>query len=526
MRPLLYVMKKSFVNTLKELKRKPGTLILYLFLAAFFVLFLVLSFLPKAIDPTSQTADPAIYGMIVSGVILFIVYTSISKSIKSGNSFFRMADVNLAFTAPISPKKVLLYGFLKQIWLSFVGVFMLVWQIPNLRNHYEIDGWGIVALLFGFVMLLFLLQMIGVLIYSWTSRTKAARSRATQVWNGLLGLFGVVFLVKLMELKDMGATLRAVLHSKEFEYVPLIGWFKAIFMAPLIGTTPRFYIAVALVLAVTVLLMVLFYYQKSDYYEDVLANTEQKETLYAAKKAGKQLRNGNGALGKARKVKQTNYRSGAAAVFSRQLLEYRKRGLFLIDRSTILLAAFGFASQYFVPDMDLTILLLFSIYYLFILSFQGSWMRELERPYIYLIPAGSAAKLFYATLADLIKGLLDGLVLFVTAGIFLRGEPLTILLCALGYVTYSAAFTYSDVLFRRLFGPLHSKVVLLFLRMFLLLILIGPGVAIGFIARHFAGWDGLAGDAAFVSALMGYNLLLVSGIFAMARGIFDRLEMK
>ncbi|WP_438431657.1 putative ABC exporter domain-containing protein [Gorillibacterium sp. sgz500922] len=527
MRPLLFILRKSLLNTLKELKRKPGALILYLFIALFMLLFIVLAFIPQtATNPALKSADPAVYGMIVSGVILFIVYSSISKSIKSGNSFFRMADVNLAFTAPLSPKKILLYGFLKQIWLSFVGVFMLIWQIPNLRNHYRIDGWGVIVLLFGFVLLLFLLQLVGVLIYSWTSRTKRARVQATRVWNGLMAVFAAVLLVELAQKKDLGDALRAVLHSRGFEYIPLIGWFKTLYMAPIIGVTPRFYLAAGLLLAATVLLMVLFYRQKSDYYEDVLANTEQKEALYAAKREGRQARTGGtSALIKNRKVKQGRYRSGAAAIFSRQMLEYRKKGFFLIDRSTLILAVFGFAAQYFVPDQDLTVLLLFSIYYLFILSFQGSWMRELERPYIYLFPASSAAKLFYSTLADLIKGLLDGAVLFAVAAVVMGGSPFVALLCAVAFTTYSAAFTYSDVLFRRVFGPVHGKVAQLFLRMFLLLVLIGPGVVLGFIARYLTG-DGTAGDAAFVGGVMLYNLLLVSGIFVGAKGIFDRLEMK
>jgi hypothetical protein len=527
MKPMLYILRKSLLNGLKELKRKPAALILYIVLILFMGLFLVMSFLPQStFGPLEKSADPAIYGMIISATILLIVYSSISKSIKSGNSFFRMADVNLAFTAPISPKKMLLYGFLKQVWKSFLGVFVLIWQIPNLRNHYELPGWGEFVLLLGFMLLLFLLQLLGVLIYSSTSRTRRARAQATRLWNGIMALYAVVFLVKLSSSQDLPTALRFVLHSRGFENVPLLGWFKTVFMAPLLGITPRFYLAVSLLAAATVLLMVLFYYQKSDYYEDVLENTEQKETLYAAKREGRQMSASTGSvLFKNRKLKEGSYRSAAAAIFSRQMLEYRKKGFFLIDSSTLILAAFGFAAQYFVPNKDLTILLLFSVYYLFILSFQGNWAREMMRPYIYLLPAGSSAKLFYATLADLLKGLLDGAVLFLVAFFAMGGSPLVALLCALAFMTYSAAFTYSDVLLRRLFGPLHGKVAQGLLRMLLVLVLIVPGFILGFIARHFIG-DGAVGAAAFVCGMMLYNLLLVGGIFIGAKGIFDRLEMK
>ncbi|MNI73362.1 hypothetical protein D3C73_1293640 [compost metagenome] len=65
-----------------------------------------------------------------------------------------------------------------------------------------------------------------------------------------------------------------------------------------------------------------------------------------------------------------------------------------------------------------------------------------------------------------------------------------------------------------------------FLRIFLLLILIVPGVVIGLVARYATGLEGLAADFTFVGSMIAWNLLLVGGIFALAKGIFDRLEMK
>ncbi|MBC8080920.1 MAG: putative ABC exporter domain-containing protein [Gorillibacterium sp.] len=526
MKPLLYVIRRTIINALKELRRKPAIMALYIVLAIIFLLFIFSSALTNT--ERVRVGSTEVYGLILTSILMLIFYSSINRSIKSGSSFFRMADVNLAFTAPLSPKKVLLYGFLKQIGVTLFYVFFLVWQIPNLRNLYSIDGRGVFILLGGYFFLMFLLQVIGLLIYSWTSRAGQYRKLAERICNGLLLIFGLIILAKLVELQDLLAASKAIFNSHSFELIPLIGWFKVVLMAPVIGISSNFYLCVALIIGFTAVVCLVFYTQKTDYYEDVLANTEHKETLYAAKRAGKRpsIASMNGI--KTRKVKQSYGGKGASAIFYRHLLEYKKSGFFLLSRSTLILAIGGFAAQYFLQEKGLTILLLLSIYYLFIMLFQGKWLQEMERPFIYMIPASSSAKLFYATLAELIKNFVDGLVLFVVAGAFLHSHPVVILLCAIGFTTYGLFFTYSDVLLRRLLGPIHGKVLKGIISMLMILFMLAPGIIVAMVLRFvvFDGGTGLMAESMFCLVIIGYNMILVSGIFAWAKGIFDRVELK
>lgn len=531
MKPLLYVMSRQLINFIKALRRKPGILIMYIVFALFFLALILSAFLGDGGKDFLSEGSVDTYGVIVTAILLFTMYTSVNRSIKSGSSFFRMADVNLAFTAPLSPKKVLLYGFIKQMGTTLLYVFFLVWQLPNLRNLYNISVSGMLILLGAFFFLMFLLQIVGLLIYSWTSRSHSARTLATRIWNGIMLVIGALVVVKLMELRDLFTAAKAVLNAPELDYIPILGWFKVVLMAPIAGITSGFYLSVALIVCLTIVVCLVFYAQKTDYYEDVLANTEQKEALFAAKREGKrQKMSGMEGLDvrKGRKVKQSYGGKGASAIFYRHMLEYRKRGFFLISRSTLLLAVAGFASQYFLKDNGITVLLFISLYYLFIMLFQGVWVQELERPFIYLLPASSAAKLFYATLADLIKNGIDGLVLFGIAGAFLGTPPLVILLCALSFTLYGLFFTYSDVLFRRLFGPMHSKVLQGVISMFSIIFLLAPGIILALVLKFtvYGGDAGLWPDTLVCLILIGYNLLVVGGIFAWARGIFDQIEMK
>jgi hypothetical protein len=524
MKPLFYLLRRSIVNHIKQLRHKPGTLVVFIAMIVFFAFVLISSFFAPA---NNRTASPDIYGIAVSVVILMFVYFSISRGIKQGSSFYRMADVNLVFTAPISPKRVLFYGFIKQIGITLLSVIFVIWQIPNLRNNYEITNGGIAILLAGFFFLLLQLQVIGMLIYSWTSRTKKARQTAERIWNALGAVVALLVVAKVMRTGSFREAADGILNTRAFEFVPVIGWFKTVLMAPITGWSSAFYTAVALIALSSAVLAVIFAMQQTDYYEDVLAFTEYRENLLAAKKEGKVRLNQLSSF-KLRKARQRYGGTGARAIFYRHLLEYKKTGFFFLSRSTLVLAAAGFLAHYALPAGQITTLLAVSAYYLLIFGqFTGKWVAEIDRPYIYMIPAGSAAKLFNATLAELCKHLVDGIVLFGVAAISMRVNPLTAALCAIGYTTIAMMFTYSDVLYRRLFGALHSKVFQVFMGIVMLLVIIVPGIFLAFLMKYlvFRG-TGDTSDIVFCLTLIAFNGLVASSIFAGSKGIFDRLEMK
>ena len=127
-------------------------------------------------------------------------------------------------------------------------------------------------------------------------------------------------------------------------------------------------------------------------------------------------------------------------------------------------------------------ILAFSSYMLLLIQSQGRWAVEVEKPFIFLVPASTYEKLFYASLSDHLKNLFDGIVLFTLSGILFGADAPTILMSALSYVCFGAVFMYSDVLARRLFGRVHSKGLMIFVKIIMSIVLIVPGIIAAVIA--------------------------------------------
>lgn len=520
MKPLFYILRKSLKNTVKQLVKKPLVLVFYILIAVSFIVMIISTlFLPPNITGRGSIET---YGAIISGILLLVLYFGIKQGVSSGGSFFRTADVNFVFTTPISPRKVLVYGFLKQLSTTLFTILFLSFQIPNIRNNFPLKSYGIPIILLGAFMLVFSMPIIGMLIYSITSVSKRARMNVERVLNALVMLLCAGFMLTLLKTKDIWKAALSFFNSSSFYYIPFIGWLKAVFMPAVEGIDSRFYLNTGFVVAAIAIMIYVIYKLKTDYYEDVLAATERREEMIKAKKEGKSsIRLSNMKL---RKAHQEYRGRGARALFYRHMLEYKKAGHFFIDRNTFVIAAVGVASSFFFPKADINTVLFFSIYLLFFFAIQGKWSQELGKPYIYLIPDSSLRKVFYATLPEVIKNLVDGIVLFGVVGFILKSDMLAIVLCGVVYMTFGVAYIYGDILSRRLFGSVHSKNLKMFTKMFLVFFLILPGIVL------FVVLNVILKDVMFINyisfiVLIIYNVLASLMIMFFCKGIFEQLEL-
>jgi hypothetical protein len=520
MRPLFYIFRKTIKNHIKQLKKKPALLILYIVILAFLILMIVSTLLMPQKTAVKGSID--VYGAIVTASILVVIWYGIKNGIDKGSSFFRLADVNLIFTAPISSTRVLVYGFIKQLYTTLIFVFFLLFQIPNLRNFLPITGTGIVIIFLTVFFLVLVMSILGLLTYSIASKSNKARSLAKKTLNGLTAIFGLVLVYNIYIYKDFPKAAISLLNSKFFSYMPFLGWVKSILMAAVNGITYSFYANILLCIAFMILMIYTLFKLSSDYYEDVLGATDKKEEMLAMKRSG--VGNVNYGRKKFRKIKSGNIGSGASAIFYRHLLEYKKSGIPFIDKMTFIMLGIGVVSRYIFPGGSMNTILYFSIYVLFFFTIQGKWSQELSKPFIYLIPYPSISKLFYATLADLIKYTIDGLVLFIACGIVFKASPVTAILCALAYGSFGAIYTYGDVLSRRVLGGTHSKNLGVFIKMGITLLVVLPGIIASVILLAISK-DNISLQYVAYIILICYNLLASFLIMLLSKGIFESLEM-
>ena len=122
--------------------------------------------------------------------------------------------------------------------------------------------------------------------------------------------------------------------------------------------------------------------------------------------------------------------------------------------------------------------------------------------------------MFYVTLADNLKNLLDGVLLFVVAGVLFKQNPLMIAICAVSYACFGAVFLYGDILARRMFGSVHSKSLMMFIKLFFVLLILIPGIVAAVVlmmafessllmAVGFGGWALFAAFILFTLSLGG-----------------------
>jgi hypothetical protein len=522
MQPLLYILRKVFINTIKELRKKPALLSLYIVLFVIMLGVIIISFFSS--PPSNQGASPELFEIAVTLGLLIVTYIGIRKGIARGGSFFRTSDVNLVFTAPISPKKVLIYGFIKQIFRTLLTLAFLYFQIPNIRNSFHIDGSGLVIIYVVIFVLLLSMEFIGFFVYTVSSASVRWRSRISKGMDLIVAIIAVIFVLSLFQTDSLLQAAKQVFLQQWITYVPYVGWYQTIMMSAVNGVTVTVYISAGLLLLLYAIMVFILYNWKTDYYEGVMEATELKESLLQARKEGKG--NLQASTFKIRSVKKMNWQSGAGAIMSRHLLEYRKSGLFFFNAYTLLLVVIGISSKYIPLLSDLKLLLYVSIYILMFTVMTGKWARELDKPYIYMIPASSASKLFYATLAEIVKMAIDGAVLFTTAGIMLGSTIWEIVMAALAYMTFGMIFIYGDVLSRRLLGPTHSAQLHIFLKLFITLFIIAPGLIASLIIGFKYSSGTLANELLVYTIVIVYNLLASTVILLTSKGIFDKLEMK
>ncbi|MGK0467677.1 putative ABC exporter domain-containing protein [Clostridium sp.] len=520
MKPLFYIFRKTLKNHIIQLKKKPGILILYLLIFVFIIFIIVSSLILPSQSSVNRSSKA--YGAIATAAILIVVWYGVKNGIDNGSSFFRLSDVNLVFTAPISPKKVLIYGFIKQLYTSLFLVMFLLFQIPNARNFLPITGAGIIIILFVSFFLVFTMSILGLLTYSITSKSSKTRNMAKKILNIITTIFGIALLFNIYIYKDFSKAAFSFLNNSFFTYIPFIGWFKSILMAAVNGITYTFFIHILLCVIVIISMIYTLYKLNTDYYEDVLAATDKKEEMVAMKKS----RKGNVNYGrrKFRKVKSGNIGNGCSSIFYRHLLEYKKSGIPFIDKMTIIMVGVGLVSRYIFPGASMSTVLYFSIYMLFFFTLQGKWAHELSKQFVFLIPYSSMSKLFYATLADLIKYTIDGLVLFVVSGFIFKSSPIISILCGITYASFGAIYTYSDVLSRRFLGSVHSKTIGMFIKMGITLLVILPGIIIHVYLLLRSGDNSSAQYISYI-VLICYNIIASFLIMLLSKSIFDVLEM-
>ncbi|MCK5128422.1 MAG: putative ABC exporter domain-containing protein [Clostridiales bacterium] len=477
MNAILYLIWRSLVGIVRNFKKKKGQLVLVVFLVVIFGVMIVGN---NQVDDLAQWIPTDYLTTAYATIVLIVAALTIDNGIKKGSSSYRMADVQFVFPSPISPKLILIYGFLKQFAISILVVLWFVFQSFNIRNIFGLTAQGFsVFLLVTFIVVMYM-PVVSMWLYSITLRKQGAKRIMQRIFLGLGAVLAIAIVTLTIIKGDPIEAAQIFLGGSYFQYIPILGWLVTLLNAAKLGFDTWTWISLALLVAGFVLILWRLLSSEIPFYEEVLKQTVRKEKQIAAKKGGMSNMNLNSK--KARKATITYKGTGPKALFYRQLLEYKKAGFLLFDRVTVILLVLGVVGGYVLKNtgLPISIALYAAIYLNFIFAFSGKWVKEMNNPFIYIMPGTALAKLWYATAANHLKHLVDGTAIFVPIAILTKLDPVVTLGFILAYAAIGAIYIYADVLSRRVFGKLHKGNIANIFKMLCILFVLSPAL-VGYI---------------------------------------------
>ena len=496
--PLVYLTAVKLKNQLKEAVKHPAKLIYIIVLAAV----LVLSTIGGHVNSEHIEMRPlheltAIMVLFYSFMFLMTFLNGVNGG--AGNyPMFTLSDVSVLFPSPLRPNKVLFYGLFRQLGLSFLLGFFLLFQYNWLHGLYGVEYSHLLLIVVGYGLCLFLGQVCAMAVYTRTSGNDRARSISKFCVYGLTLAFVAGLLLRcLPKLLSLAGAAEAALMTVGLEagaeylasvgvFFPVSGWAAGVIGGLFTQNYLMTGLCALLMLAALGLALGLVIKNKNNYYEDVLQTAEVAQSAITAKREGqpaevmpKKVRVGKTGLGRG---------EGASALFFKHMLENRRSGAFLFSKMSLIfmlvivgctiLSSFIFSDE---EDKTAAFVAVFtmSTYMQIFSESTGRFNWELTKPYIYLLPEPPLKKLLWGIGENLLADCCEAVAIFVPVSLILGLGPLETVLCMVARITFALLFISGNMLVERIFGSVRSKGLMLFFYFVAMMLLAAPGIILG-----------------------------------------------
>lgn len=369
-----------------------------------------------------------IIGAVLMGIILITVFYSLYKSIeKYKPTEFTMSDVAFLFTAPLNSRVIYFGAFVKSTWKAILaGTFMIFPALMFLLMlNIKFNLTRILIAILGFVLINLFTKAIEFFIYS-VARKYNANTIIEVIIYSMIGGTLCYFAANLINSKNVLKDALNILGGATFEKLPIVGWFKAIYIGMLPGTSDPFLPLVKMFL-VTVLIVAIAVYFATDYYEEAMDSTERISAITKASKASnfQQLES----LSTKKKVKtinvntKWNLKGAFAFAWKDYIIKFRRnKGIKGLIIKQIMYAAFGIGIGSATKKNSFSEIVIFVGIFAFFFSsislpYLGGLEFELKKSYIYLLPGRVREKILSINLLPTMELLLRNMFICIPIGI-------------------------------------------------------------------------------------------------------------
>lgn len=521
MKALMYLMVKGMKNRIRKLVRKKGLFIFYIVLIVITIATLVAySFIDT---PTSSTTDIRMLYSIALGFGILFLYTSIAMGLSKGGTLFSMSDVGLLFVAPISPKKILVYGLVKQLGTTFLSAIFIIFQVSSLKTNFNLNTSGLYAIFLAYAMLMFFCQLISITFYVYSNGNAKRKQILKLLVFAYIVVLSLWFLFGYLKFKEIWKPLYQMMDSEIFLYVPVLGWTLGLIKGGVESSFTMILLSFGQYALFSYLMILSFSKNEADFYESVLVRTENNYEVLQNMKEGK----GNYVKTSNVKLKEKNIGihkgKGASTILYKQIVEMKRESRIpFLSASSIIMLLVALGYSYFGDKNYLSYVIFGIVVYIqFIFTIMGKLDGELHKPYIYLIPEPSIKKLVYSCLSGAIQPFLEGILVFAIVCVVGRQSPMLCLFLAIAVGVSGLLFSVIPVLFLKIFGEKPSRIFTILIELFFLILILMPGIIISVIKTL-----SLSKEMAFLGTVPYIiDCLIFSAlIFYLCRNIFDHTE--
>ncbi|SFO61040.1 Putative ABC exporter [Algoriphagus ornithinivorans] len=349
---------------------------------------------------------------VIGGITLlalaFLIF-QLFRATKKNVSFFKMADVNLLFTAPVKPENILIYYMGRSIIPSLGGsIIFIIYGASQFADKIEFSFINIAFLVLGFALFFFLTSPIRFLVY--TLHTKYGVMQYIQTGVIILAvLLGLAILIPGLMAEKFWQGMFAWIASPWFDLFPIVGWSRAmmsyIFNQNLITALAFF----GLYLLAYYVILRLVLDTAGYYYEDVLEATKSNEEQVEKVRGKKETPESSMSLNTKKKLALPDFGVGAKALYWRNYVHASRQDFHpLFGLWSVILAALGIAFA-ILSNFDwfshkvLNGYLLMLVGINFFAGIGRGSVGDLKKPYFFLIPASWSSKLWNVIKLDLVQ---------------------------------------------------------------------------------------------------------------------------
>lgn len=356
---------------------------------------------------------------VVTVLALIVLIYQLFRATTKNVSFFKMADVNLLFTAPVKPENILIYYMGRSILPSLGGAMLLVaYSYTQAFDTFEFSVANFIFLILALALFFFVVSPIKFLVYALNTKYDVMEYiRVGVVVLGVL-LSGMIVIPGLLAAKFWQGMFSWI-SSSWFDFFPIVGWSRGIasFISHQNYVLSLGFVALYGIAYFVILKLVIRF--SGYYYEDVLEATKSNEEKIEKVKGKKQFEESTYSLNTKKKLALPDFGTGAKAFYWRNYVHSSRQdfhplfGLYslIIVGAGILLAVlslFEWFSHYFLYGYLLIILFVY-----FFAGIGRASVGDLKKPFFILVPASWSAKFWNMIKLDILQITLFCLALIV-----------------------------------------------------------------------------------------------------------------